>query len=95
MFVSVRREKMPFLVFGVVQFDVIDTCRRKKLIPLVHLDAERIQHILCLFRLLYDGILSFIFLADCHRKDSKIMFQERVICSELHHLRVNEDKLQF
>ena len=89
------REKMTILVFLVVQLDVVDPSSCEELVTFVHLNAERIEHLLSLLRLLDDCVLPLILLACSHRKNCKIVLKKSIIGCELHHLRVNEDKLEF
>ena len=92
---AICREKATILVFVVVKLDVIHTCSCEELVTLVHLDAERVEHGFSLLRLLDDCILLLVLFTCRCRKHSKIMLEERIVCSELHHLRVDEDKLEL
>ena len=78
-FMSIGRKKVTVLIFLVVQLEIIDTGKGKKVVPFVHLYAEGIEHLLRLFRILDDCVLLFLLFARRHRQDSKIMFQERII----------------
>ena len=89
------REKMTVLVLLVIVLEVVDAGISQKLVSFIHLHTKRVQYLLCLLRTLYNGLLLLFLRTLSHRKNGKIMLQERIICSELHHLRVNEDELQL
>ena len=86
---------MTVAVFVVVKLDVVHGGLAQELVSLVHLDAEGLENVIRLGRLLDNGIFSLLLLVGCGRKHCEIMMEEILVGIEFHHLRVNKDKFQL
>ena len=89
------RKQMPFLIFLIVQDNIVHTSFVHQLITGIHLDTERAEHSLCSRRLLDNRIVQLFLRIARIRKNSEIMMEQTRIGTEFHHLRVNEHELQF
>ena len=89
------RKKMPVTIFVVVQLYVAHISLAEKFITLVHFDTERAENRLSLRSFLHDGIGLLILLIGSIRKNGQIMVEQLVISRKFHHLRVDENQLEF
>ena len=92
---SFGRQEMTVAIFVVVKLDIVHRGLAQELVSLVHLDAEGLENVVSLSRLLDNGVFSLLLLVGCGRKHCEIMMEEILVGIEFHHLRVNEDKLQL
>ena len=76
---TVCRKQMAVFILLVIELEVIDTGLCKKVISCIHLYAEGMKNLLRLLRLLDDCILLLLLFVSRHRKDGKIMLEERII----------------
>ena len=80
---------------GVVQLDVVDSGLAEKFVPVIHLYAEGAQNLLRVLRILDDGTVGLILFRARIRQYCEVVLKKLGIRRELHHLRINEDKLQL
>ncbi|CCX56345.1 unknown [Bacteroides sp. CAG:1060] len=93
--VSMVRAQLALLVSGVVQLDVVDSGLAEKFVPVIHLYTEGAQNLLRVLRILDDGTVGLILFRACIRQYCEVVLKKLGIRRELHHLRINEDKLQL
>ena len=92
---SLGRKEMTLRIFFILKLYIVYSRLAEQLVSLVHLQAQRAEYLICLFRMLHYRILLLVAFACCSRHHRQIVPEQSAIGRELHHLRVYENEFQF